>query len=216
MITWPWTKQYTHGILSVIFKINSDISTQQLSTHDHHYVGKCQVDSATETCRVSWLCDSNSTELAQVSQKRQRKHRSVSEGWTCDVRVVVRWSSNEQWNVGAATRTFSLGVQKIQSSAWLRDVPPPSQWISTISTSATGWRWVSGPQNPPRPPPPLNDVNPLLQTVHSNILILLQFISCAAVHTMFMLLQVAGVDETFVTQWTRVRPLSRVDSLVNN
>jgi len=89
-----------------------------------------------------------------------------------------------------------------------------SHWINTISTSATGRRWVSGPQNPPRPPPPLDDVNPLLQTVYSNILILLQFISCVAVHTTSMSLQVAGPAETFVTQRTLVRLLSRVDSHV--
>ena len=59
-----------------------------------------------------------------------------------------------------------------------------------------------------------DDVNPLLQTVHSNILILLQFISCVAVHTTFMSVQVAGLAKTSVTQWTLVRLLSRVDPQV--
>ena len=50
-------------------------------------------------------------------------------------------------------------------------------------------------------------INPLPQTVHSNNLILLQFISCVVVHTTFMSLQVAGVTETFVTLSTLVQHL---------
>jgi len=49
----------------------------------------------------------------------------------------------------------------------------------------------------------LNGLSPLLIplcSVHSNILILLQFISCVAGHTTFMSLQAAGPAETFATQ----------------
>ena len=40
----------------------------------------------------------------------------------------------------------------------------------------------------------------VLQTVRSNILILLQFVSCVAVKTTFMLLQVVRLAEISVTQ----------------
>ena len=67
----------------MIFNFNSDIGNAAMSSHHHHYVGKCQVDGVTETGEVSrgllrgrQQLPLDSKELTQGSQKRECQQRT--------------------------------------------------------------------------------------------------------------------------------------------